>query len=236
MTFSPELFPRRAWIPCSVTFANIAVGFTSMLVAAAGRFDTSVYLLVVAILLDLTDGRLARSLGATSPFGQQLDSFSDALSFGAAPAFLVHQAVLRELGGVGAAAALAFVLAGVFRLARFNLLSDAHEKAARTLGVPIPIGAGYLMAVVLMRGQLPTPWAAAVVVLVAALMVSHWRLPDLKGRGLVSAMLIVGIFNYLAVVARPNWYTVGWWNLWNVLILAAAHREDHRPEMTAARS
>ena len=132
------------------------------------------------------------------------------------------------------AGALLYLLMGVYRLARFNLLSDAHSKAKRTLGVPIPIGAGYLMAVVLMRREINPLAALAVVVAMALLMVTRWRLPDLKGLSLVSAMLLLGIGNYLAVVIWPNWYTVGWWNLWNVFIVFAARLEDRRMALEAA--
>lgn len=228
MTTWRELLPPRSWVPNAVTAANIACGFIAMLKAAEGRFDQAVYLLLAAILLDSLDGRLARLLHATSTLGQQLDSFSDALSFGAAPAFLIYQARLHELGAAGMGVALFYMLAGIYRLARFNLLSDAHCKARRTLGVPIPIAAGYLMAAVLMRGDLGPVWSAAVVLVMGGLMLSRWQLPDLKGKGLVSAMLLVGLCNYLAVVAYPSWETVIWWNIWNVLILLAAKAEERR--------
>jgi CDP-diacylglycerol--serine O-phosphatidyltransferase len=223
----PFMTPR-SFVPNAATAANILAGFLAMLMASAGRYDQAVYLLVAAIILDTLDGRLARLLKATSDFGQQLDSFSDILSFGMAPAFLVYQAVLHRLGWLGVAGSAVYLLAGVYRLARFNLTSDAHSKAPRTLGVPIPIGAGYLMAVALMRDELTPRWALVVVLAMAALMVSRWRLPDLKGVGLVSAMLLVGILNYLAVVFWPSWQTVAWWNVWNVAILLAARREDRR--------
>lgn len=220
--------PPKAWIPNLVTAANIAVGFTSMLVAAEGRFELAVYMLLACIFLDMGDGRLARGLKATSELGRELDSFCDLISFGAAPAFLLYRATLSKLGWVGGAAAVLYLLAGLYRLARFNLSSDPHAKARRTLGVPIPIGAGYLMATVLMRDHLRPSWAAAVALAMAVSMVSRWRLPDLKGKGLVSALLLVGILNYLAVIARPGWPTILWWNFWNLLIVLAAWREDRR--------
>ncbi len=235
MQDSTELIPPRSWIPNAVTAANILAGFAAMLLAAAGRFEHAVYVLLAALCLDTLDGRVARWLKATSDLGQQLDSFSDALSFGVAPAFLVYQATLKDLGGFGVGAAMLYLLAGVYRLARFNLLSDAHSKARRTVGVPVPIAAGYLMAVTLMRDELRSADAMVVVLVMAALMISRWRLPDLKGFSLVSVMLCIGIPNYFAVVFWPNWYTVLWWNAWNVLILIAARREDRRLTLETAR-
>ncbi|MCL4837591.1 MAG: CDP-diacylglycerol--serine O-phosphatidyltransferase [Thermoanaerobaculia bacterium] len=229
----------RFLIPNLITGTNIAIGFCSMLAAAQDRFDTAVHLLVLAIFCDIFDGLLARLLHATSRFGQQLDSLSDAISFGAAPAFLVFQTTLRDLGVLGVVAAVCYLMAGVLRLARFNLLSDAHEKDRRTLGVPIPIGAGYLMAAVLMRDAMSAQATAILVVVMALLMVSTVRLPQLKGRGIVSLMLLVGIANYLAVVAWPSWKTVIWWNLWNAVILLTAavldrRRPDEEPETEIA--
>ncbi|MCP4203821.1 MAG: CDP-diacylglycerol--serine O-phosphatidyltransferase [bacterium] len=215
---------RFLFVPNSVTAANIVVGFIAMIAAADGKFRLAVILLMVAILLDLADGRVARMLHATSKFGQEMDSLSDSLSFCAAPAFLVHQAVLRPLEGLGVFVAVSFVLAGVYRLARFNLISDEHQKASRTTGVPTPIAAGYMMALVLMRDQVPVPAAATVVLILALLMLSRWHLPEVQSRGWLGAAFGVGLLNYFALVAWPNWYTVGWWNVWNLVILAIAAR------------
>lgn len=230
MESSPRPSPSswRFLVPNALTLANIACGFLALVAAADGAYDRAAYLLVVAIFLDTFDGRAARLLKATSRFGQQLDSFSDAISFGLAPAFLVLRANLGSLGDLGLAVVLLYVFAGVYRLGRFNLTADAHSKAKRTLGVPIPIGGGYLIVAVLMRDHLGAGATAAVVVAMALLMVSRWRLPELSGRSVVAGMLLVGICNYLAVVVWPSWLTVGWWNVWNVAILMAARAEDRR--------
>ncbi len=215
-------------MPNTVTALNIALGFVAILTTAQGRYETAVRLLVLAIILDAIDGRLARLLKATSSLGQQLDSFSDTICFGVAPAFLIHQALLVQLGPLGIATSLVYLLSGVYRLARFNVLADAHGKARRTLGLPIPAGASYLMAAVLMRAQLPLIAAATLVVLIAWAMSSRWALPELKGTSLVSVLMSIGVVNYLLVVFLPSWDTVLWWNLWNVVILVAARREDRR--------
>lgn len=220
---------RLRWLaPNLITAANISAGFLSMLAASEGQFKGAVYLLMLAVLLDLFDGKVARRLNATSEFGQEMDSFSDAVSFCAAPAFLAHAAILRPLGSTGVIVALAYLLAGVLRLARFNLTTDAHCKARSTTGVPTPVGTGYVMALVLMRDQIPVAVAALVVLILAALMVSRLPLPEFRGKSSVTLALLVGIFNYFAVVAWPNWYTVGWWNIWNVVILLVAKSENRR--------
>jgi CDP-diacylglycerol--serine O-phosphatidyltransferase len=233
MAWSSELFPPRSWVPCAITGANLAAGFVSMLLATTGRFPLAVYVLCIAIVLDLLDGRAARALRATSEFGRQLDSFSDACSFGVAPALLVYMALLRDLGWVGILVAVIYMLAGMFRLARHNMLSDAHAKATRTMGMPIPIAASYLMAITLMRTEMAPIVAAAVVMLMAFFMATRWKLPELKGMGPVTFLMVIGIINYLVFVSLPNWYTFGWWTFWNLLIVGAARTEDRRHALEA---
>ena len=228
----PTAMPQsaRLLVPNSVTAANIVVGFLSMLAAADGRFELAVYLLVLAVLLDTFDGPVARRLNATSKFGQEMDSFSDAVSFCVAPAFLAQRAMLQELAGLGVVVSCLYLVAGVFRLVRFNLTSDVHHKARYAMGVPTPIGAGYVMAAVLMRDHISAPVGAVLVLVMALLMISRLPLPQIQGRSLVTYAILVGIANYLVVVFRPNWYTIGWWNLWNVVILLLAKGEDRRLE------
>jgi len=218
----------RVLAPSAVTSANIAAGFMAMVAAADGRFELGVYLLVVAILCDVLDGTIARLLGATSDFGQEMDSFSDAISFGVAPAFLVYLAVLRPLGFWGLIVSLVYVLAGVTRLTRFVLTSDAHDKEFRTTGAPIPAAASYLMAAVLMRDSMSVQAVALVVLVMSVLMVSKVRLPNLKGRNIVTAMMLVGIVNYLLFISHPSWLTAGWWNVWNIGILLVAKVQSDR--------
>ena len=115
-------------IPNAVTLANIALGFLGMVAAARGQFERSVVFLFGAALCDLADGKLARALDATSKFGMELDSLSDMVSFGIAPAVLVYLAVLQQLGSVGLAIAIAYPLCGAIRLARYNSDSAASAR------------------------------------------------------------------------------------------------------------
>ena len=222
----------RYLAPNALSAANIACGFGAMVAAAEGRFDASVYMLLVSIFLDTFDGPVARRLGATSRFGVEMDSFSDAVSFGAAPAFLLFYVFLRPLGGWGLAVSLVYLLAAILRLARFNLTTNVHVKGSRTLGVPTPIAASYIMAAVLMRRDLEPPVMVVVALVFAALMVSRVRLPSLKGRTPITVMLLIGISNYMLVIFLPSWYAIAWWNIWNVFILWTAHLHDRRDTVT----
>ncbi len=226
MTADGPLLPPRAWIPCTATAANIACGFAAMLTATEGHIDLAVYFLYAAVWLDMADGRLARHFQATSRLGMELDSLSDAISFGIAPAFLAYRAILRELGGVGMLVVLAYVFAAVFRLGRYNVVSDSHRKTGRTLGLPVPAAAGYLMALALLRDQMPLWGAVATVLAMAAFMVSTLRLPEFRGGSTVTLLLFIGLINYTWLVVQPSWTAAIWWNVWNAVIFVAARRED----------
>lgn len=219
----------RALIPNLLTMANISAGFLAVVATGHDRFELAVWLIVAAILLDMCDGRVARRLGVTSAFGQQLDSFSDAVSSGVAPAFLVQRAVLAPLGPVGVIASLVYLLAGVGRLTRFNLTANAHVKARQTVGVPIPVAAGYMLVLVVMRDQMPA-WSAAIVAIVmAALMVSRLRLPELRGDDLVGLFMVCGIGAYFWLLLSPGWVPVAVWNGLCVLsLLTASWLERHK--------
>jgi len=82
-----------------------------------------------------------------------------------------------------------------------------------------------MLALVLMRDQIPAPAAATLVLLFAILMLSHWHLPEVQPHGLLGLAFGVGLLSYLALIARPSWYTLGWWNVWNLVILAIAARK-----------
>lgn len=234
-------------VPNAVTLANIALGFLGMLAAAEGRFERSVVFLFAAALCDLADGKLARALDATSKFGMELDSLSDMVSFGLAPAALVYLAVLHTLGTVGLAIAIVYPLCGAIRLARYN--SDASGIGKVTfLGCPIPIAASYLWSMVLVRDALSTWTIAAGTLVMAAAMVSTVKVPKFrKGEGLPSWTMYVGLAAFVAFLARPRGLTWHVWNGWNVLLvvgnyvqlarrghLAAARRERRERHLKAA--
>jgi CDP-diacylglycerol---serine O-phosphatidyltransferase len=208
-------------IPNAVTLANIALGFLGMVAAARGQFERSVAFLFAAALCDLADGKLARALDATSKFGMELDSLSDMVSFGIAPAVLVYLAVLQSLGPVGLAIAMVYPLCGAIRLARYN--SDVSGIGKVTfLGCPIPIAASYLWSMVLVRDGLSTWMIAGGTLVMAVAMVSTLKVPKFrKGEGLPSWTMYIGLVAFIAFLARPRALTWHLWNGWNVLLIVA---------------
>jgi CDP-diacylglycerol--serine O-phosphatidyltransferase len=206
-------------IPNAVTLANITLGFLGMVAAAQHQFERSVMFLFCAALCDLADGKLARALNATSQFGMELDSLSDMVSFGIAPAVLVYLSVLQSLGIVGMVAAIAYPLCGALRLARYN--SDTGPLGKVTfLGVPIPIAAGYIWSMVMVRGGL-SPWLiAGGTVGMAVAMVSTLKVPKFrKGEGLPFVMLLIGLGTFIVFLWKPMALTWHVWNGWNIVLV-----------------
>jgi CDP-diacylglycerol--serine O-phosphatidyltransferase len=102
-----------------------------------GQINLALIFILLACIFDLFDGRVARWGGAESPFGREFDSLADLISFGVAPAFLVHRIVLRDVfvqhPELGWFIASIYLICGAFRLARFNVLSLQPPAAARIL-------------------------------------------------------------------------------------------------------
>lgn len=177
--------PLRALIPNIVTLMALCVGMTSIRMSIEGQFDLALVAIAIAAVLDGVDGRMARLLKASSRFGAELDSLSDFVSFGVAPAVLLYLWGFSELHSLGWIMAMVFAIAAALRLARFNVALDAPDKpaweGAYFVGVPVPAGAILLMLPLFLEGLgLPKavmfqPVLAAYELLIAVLMVSRLR-------------------------------------------------------------
>ncbi|MBI5547028.1 MAG: CDP-diacylglycerol--serine O-phosphatidyltransferase [Deltaproteobacteria bacterium] len=210
----------RHLVPNAVTLANIVFGFLSVVASAEGRYEQACLFIFFAALCDMSDGKIARLLNATSKFGMELDSLSDAISFGLAPGVLVYFSVLRDLGNPGMAIAVLYALCGVLRLARFNV--DTKEISKVTfLGCPIPAAAGYIGSFVLVRDSLQ-PWVVALgTTFIAFSMVSTIKVPKFSKGGTPNFMLLVSLPTFVALLVRPSSLTWHVWNGWNLVMLAA---------------
>ncbi len=140
----------RALIPNAITSAALCCGLTGIRFAIdgniPGNWEKSVLAVILAGLLDGIDGRIARLLKAQSRFGAELDSLSDSISFGVAPALILFLWSLKEVPRLGWFAALAFAICCALRLARFNaridMIDQPHKSAGFATGVPAPVAAG----------------------------------------------------------------------------------------------
>ncbi|MBN9564754.1 MAG: CDP-diacylglycerol--serine O-phosphatidyltransferase [Alphaproteobacteria bacterium] len=171
-------------IPNLATVAALCIGMSSVRFALVEKWETAVSLVLVAALLDGMDGRLARMLGSVSRFGAQLDSLSDFVSFGIAPAFILYHFSLKNLCSYGWAASLIFAVCMALRLARFNTQDETPSPLAslRSLfftGIPAPAaGILGLFPVILWCDQklifAKNPWfVGGFAIVVSSLMISR---------------------------------------------------------------
>lgn len=217
---------RIYFLPNLMTAGNLFCGFVALtkIVQADLNADTWVHdirgalgFILLACIFDLLDGRLARWGGHESPFGREFDSLADIISFGAAPAFLVHRIVLKDVFAaqpqVGWFIASVYLICGALRLARFNCLAAMPNSttAREFLGFPIPAAAGLVSSITLFllwveehefkqgywRYLLPV-----LMVFLSVMMVSKVRYPSFKSINLktrrnftktVIAVLFVGL-------------------------------------------
>jgi CDP-diacylglycerol--serine O-phosphatidyltransferase len=181
-------------LPSALTLGNLFGGFYALIAIYSDEFGTAAVAILVAGVLDVLDGAVARMTGATSEIGVQLDSLSDLVSFGVAPGLLAYVCALKPFGWIGGLAAFAFAACGAFRLARFNVQVHVTDKRY-FVGLPIPAAAAVVATgVFFMRGssaviiygrELIRPEVAAAGVLVGVyalgfLMVSRIRYRSLK--------------------------------------------------------
>jgi len=138
----------RGIFPGTFTMGNVVCGFLAILSAFEGNITTACWFVILAGFLDALDGRVARLSGGTSQFGIELDSLADFLSFGIAPAVIVHSIKLSSLGKWGWVISVIYIMASAYRLARFNLLADTEEKKG-FLGLPVPAAAVTLVSFVI---------------------------------------------------------------------------------------
>jgi len=125
--------------PSLFTLGNLACGFFSILASAKGHYSQAGWLILIAAVFDMFDGRVARLLGAESEFGVEMDSLADTVSFCAAPAILMYFFVLHTQPLWGAPIACVYTCFGVLRLAKFNTMAKAGEVSKKYFsGLPVP--------------------------------------------------------------------------------------------------
>lgn len=206
--------PGVRLLPNAITVLALCAGLSSVQFALQGNYRIAVACVVVAAVLDSLDGRIARLLDATSKMGAELDSLSDAISFGVAPALIlfVWQADGSRFGWI---AALIFAVCMVLRLARFNTLLDDTDQPPYAseffVGVPAPAGGLLGLMPVIVTAEFGTgvwsdgPVVWAWIIAVAALLIS--RIPTLSVKAIkvpprAVAPLLVGVGLLAAAVIQ----------------------------------
>ena len=132
----------RIILPNILTLFGVCIGLSSIKFAFDGNFELAIIAVIVAGIIDGLDGRIARLINATSKVGKELDSLTDVISFGVAPAFIMYFWSLVEIGRLGWLVALIYVVCVALRLARFNVSSSEEPSWKDNFfeGVPSPAG------------------------------------------------------------------------------------------------
>src|SRR5262245_18059331 len=222
------------FLPNLLTAGNLFCGFVALTKIVEAnlpddfmKIQHALGFILLACIFDLFDGRVARMGGVESPFGREFDSLADLVSFGVAPAFLVHRVVLRDVfvedSPFGAHPewgwfiASIYLLCGAFRLARFNCLAAAKSSGGEKefLGFPIPSAAGLVASLTLLIVQLNEnekslgKWnyfLVVVLLFLSAMMVSTVKYPSFKSLGLrststfIKAIIAASLFGGVVIV------------------------------------
>lgn len=205
-----------------LTLMALCSGLSGIRYALLGKWQEAVITFVIAAVFDMLDGRVARLLNITSKFGAELDSLSDAISFGVAPGFILYEWTLKnEAGSIGWIAVLVYSVCAALRLARFNTMLEDHvaptwAKSYFT-GVPAPGGAGLALlplAVYLEFGEgarLPPLLLAFWLMFVGGLMVSQLPTLALKGWRITPIWItpiFVAVALLIAALVTNPWLTL----------------------------
>ena len=197
-------------LPNLFTTAALFAGFYAIVQAMSMNFDQAAVAIFVAMVLDGLDGRVARLTRTQSAFGAEFDSLADMVSFGAAPALVMYEWVLRDLGKLGWIAAFVYVAGAALRLARFNTLLEVADKRY-FMGLPSPSAAALVAGLVWVVDDLgydpdALRWLAWAVTLFAGLtMVSNLKYYSFKTINLKKSVPFVAIFLIVLFVALLSW-------------------------------
>src|SRR5262245_29576240 len=212
----PPLRPRRKGIyilPNLFTVAALFGGFYAIVMAMNDRFESAAIGVFCAMVLDSLDGRVARLTNTQSAFGEQMDSLSDMVSFGAAPALIVYEWALKELGKPGWIAAFVYCACAALRLARFNTNIGVVDRRFFQ-GLPSPAAAALVTGFIFVmndagyvEAERGTPWLVWLtfgITLYAGLtMVTNapfYSFKDLSLKRSVPFIVIVAIVLFIALI------------------------------------
>ncbi|RMF12211.1 MAG: CDP-diacylglycerol--serine O-phosphatidyltransferase [Alphaproteobacteria bacterium] len=240
-----NIIPARSLAPNVLTVLALCAGMTSIKFALDEKWELAVGAVLVAGLFDMLDGRIARLVKGTSRFGAELDSLSDVISFGLAPAILMFLWTLNVLGGAGWLIALAFAVCCALRLARFNVMhaEGVPQSIDYFTGVPAPAGAVLALWPMVLSFQFESaffrePLVAGVVVGAAAfLMVSQlptfsFKRLRVRGEHVLPTLIVVGLL--AASLSVYTWGTISILSLLYILSIPLSFRRVRaRDEMPA---
>jgi CDP-diacylglycerol--serine O-phosphatidyltransferase len=222
----PRGIPLRTLVPNAITALALCSALFGIRYGFAGDWERAAGAIVLAAFLDMMDGRVARLLKGQSRFGAELDSLSDVTAFGVAPAIILYQWMLSQIGPsepaheywmrYGWLLALGHAVCGALRLARFNAAIDIqdqpHKSAGFLTGVPAPAGAGLALLPLFLwlwtgldffhEPLLVAPWAAlSAVLMVSNLATFSWGSLRLRSHVRIGALLVVALIGGALITA-----------------------------------
>lgn len=208
--FNPEVRRRGIYIlPNLFTTAALFSGFYAIVQAMNGRFETAAVAIFVAMVFDGLDGRVARLTHTQSAFGAEYDSLSDMVAFGAAPALVIYEWALKDLGKLGWIAAFIYCVGAALRLARFNTQLEVADKRWFQ-GLPSPAAAALVAGLVWVlidnawSGFDARWYACTLTIFVGVTMVSNLRFysgKDINLRKSVPFVIVVAVALGFALVS-----------------------------------
>lgn len=231
-----DSLPFLHLVPNLVTILGLCAGLTAIRYSFDDRIALAASLIVIAALMDGLDGLIARRLRATSQIGAELDSLSDFLCFGVAPALVVFRFGMSGDGGLSWALALVYAICCCLRLARFNVMRAEPDAPRHFIGVPAPAGAGLaLMPVFATFGGLVDLHDSSLLTglwlgFVGLLMISRIPTPSIKGLRVTrdqARYVLIGAALAVGLAVTAFWllmFTVGLAYLATVLTQAVRHR------------
>jgi CDP-diacylglycerol--serine O-phosphatidyltransferase len=232
-------------LPNLFTSGSLFCGFYAIIATFDGKYLIAAVAIMIAIVFDGIDGKVARLTRTTSRFGVEYDSLSDLVAFGVAPAILVFSWALQPFEKWGWLAAFLYVACGALRLARFNVQFDTIEPR-HFRGLPVPAGASLIATTILFFKRLGIDgggpqnlFLLLMILLLAFLMVSNIRYPSFKDLALLKRKpfntLVAMILTIVVVVAEPAITLFIFASLYLLSGPVRAVREWHKKRMAALR-
>ena len=214
-----EKIPSRGiyLLPSILTTFGMFAGFYSIIASINGDFTLAAISIMVAMLWDALDGRVARLTNTQSDFGAQYDSLADLVSFGVAPALLVYEWSLSDLGRIGWLAAFIFLACAALRLARFNTQVGISDKRYFQ-GLPSPAAAGVIASMIWLKfwkfeyfdfGIVSLSYyiGVGITIVCGLLMVSNVRyysFKELDSKKASFRFLLAIVLSFIVLLSKPN--------------------------------
>jgi CDP-diacylglycerol--serine O-phosphatidyltransferase len=216
-------YPITRFIPNMTTLLGLCVGLTAVYHALNQDWERSLWYVVIAIVFDGMDGRLARFFNASSRFGAELDSLSDFVTFGVSPALVAYFFTLHELGRLGWGVVLFFCMCAGLRLARFNTMSfnpGSSETMAQLqkkyfMGTPMPAAGLLMLAPMMLQLDMEFRFSSLIYagygILIGILMISKiptfaFKEIKIQPHHIIILLVVIGIF-VIGMMTRP-WLTL----------------------------